>query len=173
MNSRGVASDTVEHCASRSASHSVKRLAYLSVGSNLGCRMGHLRRAVLAMPDVVGVSRVYETEPVGGPKGQRAYLNAVIALFTDLSARSLLQIAQELEHAAGRVRTVRWGARTLDVDVLLVGAERHNDRDLVVPHPRMWERRFVLEPLYELAPELASVGLGGNVVGSVRVAGRL
>ena len=125
--------------------------AYLGLGSNLGDRRTHLRAAVAALPDVVAVSPVYETDPVGGPPGQGPYLNLVVALETDRSPRELLDLAHSLEDAAGRVRKERDGPRTLDVDVLLVGDLCVDERDLVVPHPRMWERRFVLAPLADLA----------------------
>jgi 2-amino-4-hydroxy-6-hydroxymethyldihydropteridine diphosphokinase len=125
--------------------------AFLGLGSNLGDPRAHLRAAVAALPDVVAVSPVYETEPVGGPSGQSPYLNLVVALETDLSPRELLELAHQLEEAAGRVRTERHGPRTLDVDVLLVGDLTVRERDLVVPHPRMWQRRFVLAPLADLA----------------------
>lgn len=151
----------------------LKRTCFLSIGSNVGRRLVHLRRAVLCMPDVVGVSSVYETEPLGGPAGQRAYLNAVVALFTDLRVREVLETCRQLESAAGRVRSVRWGPRTLDVDILLVGDEHCLEDDLVVPHPRMWERRFVLEPLGELAPELLPEGWQDHVAGKVTRVARL
>ena len=125
--------------------------AYLGLGSNLGDRRAHLRAAIDGLPDVVAVSPVYETEPVGGPPGQSPYLNLVVELETTLSPRELLELGQALEHAAGRVRTERDGPRTLDVDVLLVGDLTTQEPDLVVPHPRMWERRFVLAPLSDLA----------------------
>ena len=125
--------------------------AYLGLGSNLGDRRAHLRAAIAALPDVVAVSPVYETEPVGGPPGQSAYLNLVVALETELSPRDLLDLANHLEEVAGRVRTEPNGPRTLDVDVLLVGDLVVRDDDLVVPHPRMWQRRFVLAPLADLA----------------------
>ncbi len=135
--------------------------AYLGLGSNLGDRRAHLRRAVADLPDVVAVSPVYETDPVGGPAGQGPYLNLVVALDTDRTPRQLLDLAHQLESDAGRVRTERHGARTLDVDILLVGDLCVDEPDLVVPHPRMWERRFVLVPLADLA------------AGSVRPAGPL
>ena len=125
--------------------------AYLGLGSNLGDRRAHLRAAVAALPDVVAVSPLYETDPVGGPPGQGPYLNLVVALETDLSPRQLLDVAHSLEDAAGRVRKERDGPRTLDVDLLLVGDLCVNEPDLVVPHPRMWQRRFVLAPLADLA----------------------
>jgi len=125
--------------------------AYLGLGSNLGDRRAHLRTAIAALPDVVDVSPVYETEPVGGPPGQSPYLNVVVALDTELTPRQLLELANTLEQAAGRVRTEKDGPRTLDVDVLIVGDLKVDEPDLVVPHPRMWQRRFVLAPLADLA----------------------
>ena len=127
--------------------------AFLALGSNLGDREAYIRDAVAAMPDVVAMSEIYETEPVG-PEGQGPYLNAVVELDTDLTPRELLELCQRLEAAAGRVRAERWGPRTLDVDVLLVGDLAVDEPDLIVPHPRMWERDFVLRPLADLAPEL-------------------
>ena len=147
--------------------------AFLALGSNLGDRWGHLRAAVDAMPDVVAVSPVYETAPVGGPEGQAEYLNLVVELETERSPRELLGVAQALEEAAGRVRVERWGPRTLDVDVLLVGDLVVDEPDLVVPHPRMFERRFVLAPLADLAPELVPPGWEGRVAGEVHPAGRI
>ncbi len=107
-----------------------------------------------SLPDLVAVSPVYETDPVGGPQGQRPYLNLVVELSTTRSPRQLLELAGRLERQAGRVRGERWGPRTLDVDVLLVGDLVVDEPDLVVPHPRMYERAFVLVPLADLAPEL-------------------
>ena len=138
----------------------VTRRAYLGIGSNLGDRLGYLQLAVDALDAaddvrVVGVSPVYETAPVGGPE-QPEYLNAVVALETSRSARALLQLAHAIEAEAERVRDVRWGPRTLDVDILLVGDERVDEPDLVVPHPRMAERAFVVVPLADLEPEWRS-----------------
>ena len=129
--------------------------AFLGLGSNLGDRAGYLRSAVASLADVVAVSPVYETEPVGGPD-QLAFLNLVVELETGLDARGLLAECRRLEHAAQRVREERWGPRTLDVDVLWVDGEEVADADLVVPHPRMWSRRFVLAPLADLAPDLVT-----------------
>jgi len=134
----------------------VGRRAFLALGSNLGDRWALLRRGVAGLPDVVAVSPVYETDPVGGPEDQGAFLNLVVELDTDLSPRQLLEAAHRAEADAQRVRTERWGPRTLDVDVLLVGEEVVDEPDLVVPHPRMWERAFVLVPLADLAPDLVS-----------------
>jgi 2-amino-4-hydroxy-6-hydroxymethyldihydropteridine diphosphokinase len=142
--------------------------AFLALGSNLGDRRGHLREALAGLPDVVAVSPVYETDPVGGPGGQGAYLNAVVELDTGLSPRELLELGQALERAAERVRAERWGPRTLDVDVLLVGDLVVDEPDLQVPHPRMWNRDFVLVPLRDLAPDLVPeppVGTGVRPAG--------
>ncbi len=128
--------------------------AFLGLGSNLGDRWAHLRTAVAGLPDVVAVSPVYETAPVGGPSGQGSYLNVVVELDTELSPRQLLALGGRLEAAAGRVRGERWGPRPLDVDVLLVDDLAVNDADLQVPHPRMWERSFVLVPLADIAPDV-------------------
>jgi 2-amino-4-hydroxy-6-hydroxymethyldihydropteridine diphosphokinase len=135
------------------------RRAYLGIGSNLGDRAALLQGAVdgLAATDgitVVAVSPVYETEPVGGPE-QPDYLNAVVAVDTHLPPRRLLEVAQALERQSGRVRGERWGPRSLDVDVLLVGEEHVDEPDLVVPHPRLYERAFVMVPLADLDPMLA------------------
>jgi len=147
--------------------------AFLGLGSNLGDRWAHLRQAVNDLPDVVAVSPVYETSPVGGPEGQGPYLNLVVELSTDLDPRELLEVARRLEAAAGRERGERWGPRTLDVDVLLVDDLSVDEPDLVVPHPRMWERRFVLAPLADLAPELLPEGWEARVAGDVTPAGRI
>lgn len=126
---------------------------FVALGSNVGDRREHLSRAVSRLEGVAGVSGVYETDPVGGPD-QGPYLNCVVELYTTLAPDELLDLCQEIEAAAGRERTVHWGPRTLDVDVLLYGDEVIDTPRLTVPHPRMWERRFVLEPLADLAPEL-------------------
>jgi len=132
--------------------------AYVALGSNLGDRAAHLQFAVDALDaaadiDVVAVSHVYETAPVGGPP-QDAYLNAAVAIETTLDPRALLALAQRIERDAHRVRVERWGPRTLDVDILLIDDVRLDESDLTVPHPRMWERGFVLAPLQDVAPAL-------------------
>ena len=131
----------------------MNRRALLALGSNLGDRWTYLRWAVATLPDVVEVSAVYETAPVGGPE-QGPYLNCVVRLETDLDARGLLEVAQDRELASGRVRGERWGSRTLDVDVLWVDGQTIDEPDLEVPHPRMFERAFVLVPLRDVAPDL-------------------
>lgn len=147
--------------------------AFLGLGSNLGDRWAYLRQAVASLPDVVAVSPVYETSPVGGPEDQGPYLNCVVELDTERGPRELLELAQRLEGAAGRERNERWGPRTLDVDVLLVDDLTVDEPDLVVPHPRMWERRFVLAPLADLAPEVPPAGWEARVAGEVHPAGRI
>ena len=146
--------------------------AFLGLGSNLGERRELLAAAVEAMPDLVAVSPLYETDPVGGPE-QGAFLNLVVELDTALSARALLALCGELEAAAERVRGVRWGPRTLDVDVLWVDGETVADPDLEVPHPRMGQRRFVLAPLRDLAPDLVTAEQVAEAEGDVRLVGPL
>lgn len=152
-----------------------RRRAFLGLGANLGDREVALRSAVEGLPDVVGVSGLYETEPVGGPAGQPSYLNLVVRLSTARTARGLLDVAHRLEAAAGRdrAREERHGPRPLDVDVLWIEGETVDDDDLTVPHPRMFERRFVLAPLAELAPEIVPPGWEDNAAGTVQPAGRL
>ena len=151
----------------------MRRRAFLGLGSNLGDRRARLRRAVEALPDVVDVSPPYETEPVGGPADQPPFLNLVVELATDLSPRQLLEVAQRLEQAAQRRRGERFGPRTLDVDVLLVGDLVVSEDDLVVPHPRMYGRRFVMQPLADIAPDVVPSGWEAQVEGAVRRVGRL
>lgn len=148
------------------------RRVFVGVGSNVGDRWRHLRDAVGSLPDVVAVSPVYETDPVGGPSGQNSYLNCVVELSTAFTPRQLLGICHRLESAAGRVRTERWGPRTVDLDILLFEKTEICDEDLQIPHPRLRERRFVLEPLRDLAPELVTedldrLGRGVRLAGSI------
>lgn len=144
------------------------RRVLLGLGSNLGDRIAFLRGAVAGLePELEAVSDVYETAPVGGPE-QGPYLNLVALLRTSRPAREILVRAQELEAGAQRVRTVRWGARTLDVDVLWIEGEEVDEPDLVVPHPRMRERAFVMVPLAEVAPDVAA-GWTGDTAGVVRL----
>ena len=145
---------------------------FLGLGSNLGDRRDHLRTAIASLPDVVAVSDVYETDPVGGPD-QGRFLNLVVELDTDLDPHRLLGVCHRIESAAGRVRDVRWGPRTLDVDILWIDGVTVDTADLQVPHPRMMERRFVLEPLAELAPDLPPDGWRESVDGSVDHVGPL
>ena len=147
--------------------------AFLGMGSNLGDREAFLREAVGSLANVVAVSPVYETDPVGGPGGQGAYLNIVVEIDTDLSPRALLGVCHRLESAAGRVREERWGPRTLDVDILWHEMGPVVEPDLEVPHPRMTERRFVMAPLADLAPDLVAADWNDQAEGRVRQVGAL
>lgn len=135
-------------------------LAYLGLGSNVGDRRRHLAQAIEqlgALPGtrVVGRSEIRDTQPVG-PIEQGCFLNAVVAIETGLSPRGLLDALHEIERACGRDRgrETRWGPRTLDLDILLYADVVMHEPGLTVPHPRLHERLFVLEPLAEIAPEL-------------------
>jgi len=145
------------------------RRAYIGLGSNLGDRAGAIARALLALGATSGVrlisvSRLVETEAVGGPPGQPSYLNAVAAIDTEVEARPLLVRLKEIERDLGREPGgVRWGPRRIDLDLLVLGEQIVREPDLEVPHPRIAERRFVLEPLAELDPALTIPGLGKTV----------
>ncbi len=130
--------------------------ALLALGSNLGDRLGYLRAAISSLPDLVACSPVYQTDPVGGPEGQGPYLNMVVRLETDLAPHPLLELCRRLEREAGRERRERWGPRTLDVDIIWIDGVTLDVPDLVVPHPRMEERPFVLAPLADVAPDLVA-----------------
>ncbi len=130
--------------------------AYISLGSNLGDSLSHLRSAVQAIRALPksrlgALSSLWRSAAIG-PGEQPDYLNAVLLLETDLSAHDLLDTLQHIEIEQGRVRHVRWGPRTLDLDILLYGCREIADERLQVPHPRMAERNFVLYPLLEVAP---------------------
>ncbi len=147
--------------------------AFLGMGSNVGDRRAILREAVAAIPELVAVSPVYETDPVGGPE-QGPFYNIVVELETERSPQELLALCHELEQAAGRVRVIRWGPRTLDVDVLLVGDLQVDDDNLTVPHARMADRNFVMVPLLDLAPDLTVAGYDPTTaIGDVRNIGPL
>ncbi len=133
--------------------------AYIALGSNVGDRRATLERAVemLAARDdlrVEAVSAMIETQPVGGPRGQGHYLNAAAEIATDLAPGELLAALQAVESALGRDRAgeQRWGPRTCDLDILLMGDVVIDSPELTVPHPRMHQRLFVLRPLAEIAP---------------------
>ena len=138
--------------------------AYVGLGANLGPREVTLLRAadLLAAADgveVVAVAQLRETEPVGLVE-QPPFLNGAVAIDTSLPPRALLDLLLEIERSLGRVRVERWGPRTIDLDLLVYGGERVDEEGLHVPHPRLHERRFALEPLAELDPELEIPGLG-------------
>lgn len=148
------------------------RRTFVSLGSNVGDRGRHLRQAVEMLPGVVAVSPVYETDPVGGPDQDR-FLNLVAELSTRLSPNELLGVCHRIEAGAERVREQRWGPRTLDVDIIwMEGIELSTER-LTVPHPRWMQRRFVLAPLRDLAPELVSEKDLAMAEGNVVVLGEL
>ena len=133
--------------------------AYVSVGANLGDREATIRAALAALPGVVAVSTLRETDPVG-LTDQPPFLNGVAALETELTPRELLETLLAVERGLGRERRRRWGPRTIDLDLLLYGDETVAEPGLTVPHPRLHERLFALEPLAELAPELVGPGHG-------------
>lgn len=136
--------------------------AVIALGANLGDRIGTLRAAVEAIAGlgtVLATSSAYETEPVGGPE-QPAYLNAVVLLDTSLAPRELLAALQRIEAEHGRTREVRWGARTLDLDIIDIDGLVLDEPDLVLPHPRAHERAFVLVPWLEVQPEAVVAGHG-------------
>lgn len=153
--------------------------AFLAMGSNLGDRWSYLRHAVEQLRagryQVVAISPVYETEPVGGPEDQGPYLNLVVELALPPGADPwpLLDECCRLEASADRVRTVRWGPRTLDVDVVWVDGVVQDDPALTIPHPRWRERRFVLVPLQDLAPDLVDQAALDAAGGAVIDVGRL
>lgn len=150
--------------------------AYVALGSNLGDRMANLAAALdalAALPGVriVSLSSVYETEPWGGVEQPR-YANAVVALDVEGDALALLRSCQTIERAGGRVAGERFGARTIDLDVLLFGEETIESPELSVPHPRMLERDFVVTPLLEIAPR-ATIPGGGIISAGHATEGRI
>lgn len=138
--------------------------AYIGLGSNLDGPEQQLRDAFVAINHIPGttlsdVSSFYRSRPVG-PAGQPDYINAVAHVVTTLSAVDLLHQLQAIEDRQGRTREVRWGPRTLDLDLLLYGDKVINEKHLVVPHPELRKRAFVLYPLHEIAPRIEIPGLG-------------
>lgn len=137
----------------------MEQIAYIGLGSNLGDREVTLRQAIMMMDELTGVevtalSHLLETDPVGGPAGQGRYLNGVAQAKVTVSPQEVLAGLQEIEQALGRNRLIeeRWGPRTCDLDLLLMGDLVWDTPDLVIPHPRMHLRKFVLEALAEIAP---------------------
>jgi 2-amino-4-hydroxy-6-hydroxymethyldihydropteridine diphosphokinase len=129
---------------------------YLSLGSNLGNRMKYLNDALRLIEEKIGKivkrSSVYETEP-WGIKDQSMFLNMAVGVTTDISPALLLETILEIEHKLGRIRIAKWYERIIDLDILFYNREIINDKDLVIPHPYLQERKFVLEPLNEIAPD--------------------
>jgi len=140
------------------------RAVVLALGSNLGDRQGILADAVDAVRRIDGVqvekvSPVYETVPVGGPP-QPDFLNAVVLARTTLASPVLLDRLHEVEAEFDRVRVVRWGPRTLDIDIITVAGEHSDDPGLTLPHPRAHERAFVLAPWHDVDPDAVLPGYG-------------
>jgi 2-amino-4-hydroxy-6-hydroxymethyldihydropteridine diphosphokinase len=148
--------------------HPVETDAYIALGSNRGDRELNLLRAVAEIGKmhgcrVTGVSAFYETSPVG-VIDQPSFYNGVLRLATELPPRELLERLLHIEREVfGRIRTVRWGPRPIDLDLLLYGSMIVEEEGLIIPHPRMAERRFVLQPLCDLAPGLVHPVLGQTV----------
>ena len=136
----------------------IKHTAFLGLGSNVGAREKNVAAALNALETTRGisvtkVSSLYETDPVGGPADQPAFINAVAQIETALSAPRLLAVCQKIEEMLGRKRKIHWGPRTIDLDLLIYGDEVHSSAALTIPHPLMHERRFVMEPFVEIAPD--------------------
>jgi 2-amino-4-hydroxy-6-hydroxymethyldihydropteridine diphosphokinase len=132
----------------------MENYAYIALGSNIGDRLYYLREAVKMLDrheqiSVAAASSIYETEPVGYVN-QDKFLNMVIQIYTTLSPFALLDVTQNIEQKLGRKRGIRWGPRTLDLDILLYNHENIETEQLIIPHPRMTERAFVMIPLLEL-----------------------
>lgn len=141
----------------------------IALGSNLGDRLANVRAGYEGLAaadgvDVIAVSRLYETAPVGGPDDQGAYLNAALLAASELTARDLLALMHRIEAGRERQRTVHWGPRTLDLDLLVYGDLVSDDPALQVPHPRQHERRFVLVPVCDIAPDLVHPRLGRTMI---------
>jgi 2-amino-4-hydroxy-6-hydroxymethyldihydropteridine diphosphokinase len=155
----------------------LRKVVY-SIGSNLGDRLGNVQGAVDALQDtpdviVVDVSSVYETKPVGGPPTSPQFLNIVVVAETTLEPTTLVERAFAIEDAFGRTREERWGPRTLDVDLIMVGNAVVDQEDLRLPHPLAHERAFVLVPWYEVDPtaEIAGKGAVGDLLGKADASG--
>ena len=130
-------------------------ICYLGIGSNLGNRRKNIKLSVKkinALKDtrVLKESKIFETSPVGGPVGQRKYLNAALKIETELIPESLLKKLKKIENSLGRTKSVRWGPRIIDLDILLYGTRVIQNQILTIPHPRMFRRDFVIEPLGEV-----------------------
>ncbi|HHT63159.1 MAG: 2-amino-4-hydroxy-6-hydroxymethyldihydropteridine diphosphokinase [Bacillota bacterium] len=139
-------------------------LVYLSLGSNMGDRLGYLKQAKEFLAEtplikVIGKSSLYETDPIGYTE-QECFLNGVLEIETELKPNVLLNITQDIEHCLGRKRIIHWGPRTVDIDILLYNNESISKPELIIPHPEMHRRRFVLVPLMELNPNLMIPHLG-------------
>ncbi len=136
--------------------------ALLSIGSNMGDREGYLKFAVKSLSKLKGtrvtaVSDIYETAPVGGVE-QGDFLNICVEIETEFSPAGLLRETQKIENGAGRTRDIRWGPRTLDVDIILYEGTECDLETLTIPHPRFTERGFVLRPMADIYPSLSALG---------------
>jgi len=136
----------------------MNNIAYIALGSNIGERYTYLTEAIKFLNKnpyihVDDVSSVYETEPVGYTD-QSCFLNLVIKISTNLSSQELLKVTQKVENGLGRKREIRWGPRTIDLDILLYNQENIEAENLIVPHPRMFERAFVIVPLLEINQDI-------------------
>jgi len=149
----------------------VEHVVFVALGSNLGDRLAALRAAVRTLAEhselrfdlAHDVSSLYETSPVGGPADQPPYLNSVLRVRTSLAAIDLLAAVLSIETSLGRVRKEQWGPRVIDIDLLFVGDTVIDSPTLTLPHPRLHERRFVLEPLSELAADLIHPLIGVSI----------
>ncbi len=136
----------------------MENTAFIGLGSNIGDRYSYLMQAIQFLRDVekilvVNVSSVYETDPVGY-EDQDLFLNMVIEVKTDLTAEELLEVCMSIERRLDRKREIRWGPRTIDLDILLFNQENIETENLIVPHPQMLNRAFVTVPLLEIRPEI-------------------
>lgn len=128
---------------------------FISLGSNIGDRIGYCRKAIESMrefSEIVEVSSLYETEPVG-KEDQPNFINCAVQIRTELSPHQLLTKLNMIEETLGRVRDEKWGPRTIDLDIIFYNELVINDSDLTIPHPRAHLRRFVLDPIYEISPD--------------------
>ena len=146
------------------------RIAYIALGSNLGAKAETLATALALLDEYQGVSvlrlsEMVQTSPVGGPDGQEDYLNAAAKIETSLSPSELLAVLQDIERKLGRDRLSeqRCGPRTCDLDILLIGDVVMDTPDLTIPHPRMHQRRFVLDPLCEIAADVVHPALNKTI----------
>ena len=142
--------------------------AYVALGSNLGDRRANIDAALRAIAETEGIdliqtSSLLENPAVGGPSDSPAFLNAAAEIETTLSPRELLQAFLKIEASLGRVRREKWEPRLIDLDLVLYGEQIIDEPDLKVPHPLMHERRFVLEPLAEIAPQVVHPRLGKTI----------
>lgn len=145
----------------------MNNIAYLSLGSNMGDREKNLSSAIFHLSEnnqiqIVKSSSIYETDPVGYTN-QDKFLNIVIQILTSLSPEELLNVCLKIEEKLGRKRVIRWGPRNIDLDILLYNQENIETEDLVIPHPRMFERAFVMIPLLEIEPDFKEKNFCKNI----------